>query len=72
MDMIALKKWLREDKLKSKNLSYILMGKPVSILYNDNNKSVEKAKKNFDEAKFMKDYNEAVKNKKPKSKKTKL
>lgn len=69
MDMVALKKWLREDELKSENLNYILMGKPVSILYNKNNKSVKQSKNNFNKKEFMEHYREAENNKKTKSKK---
>ena len=59
MDQLALKKWIKE-KLAGDKLNYIAMGKPVSILYNANDKNVEKAKKNFDKTSFMKDYNDAM------------
>ena len=68
MDMVNLKKWIKE-KLSSEDLNFITLSKPVSALYKANDKNLEKAKKNFDKTSFMKDYREAEKNRKTRSKK---
>lgn len=59
--LIALKAFIK-NKLSGENLNNVgAMSKAAAKVLGDNDRDVDKAKKNFDESSFMKDYNAAKK-----------
>jgi hypothetical protein len=59
--LIALKAYIK-NKLSNENLNNVgAMSKAAAKVLGDNDRDVEKAKKNFDVSSFMKDYNSAKK-----------